>query len=96
MYVSVICDDRQVKTYGSDDIQYLVNVSTAGMPIGYNYRIISKELIMKLEVLSPDPFVAIWTNLTSKRHSWVIKKILDRMDMDLADLEESDEDTELE
>jgi len=96
MYVSVIGEDRQVKTFGSDDIQYLVNVTVAGMPIGYNYRFISKDMIMRIEVLSPDPFVAIWTNLEKKRHSWVIRKLLDQMDQDMANLEESDDDTELE
>lgn len=96
MYVSVIGDDRMVKTFGSDDIQYLVNITVAGMPVGYNYRIVSKDQIMRLEVLSPDPFVAIWTNLENKRHSWVIRKVLDQMDQDLANLEETDDDTELE
>lgn len=96
MYVSVIGDDRMVKTFGSDDIQYLVNITIAEMPVGYNYRIVSKDQIMRLEVLSPDPFVAIWTNLENKRHSWVIRKVLDQMDQDLANLEETDDDTELE
>lgn len=96
MYVSVIGEDRMVKTFGSDDIQYLVNITIAGMPVGYNYRIVSKDQIMRLEVLSPDPFVAIWTNLDNKRHSWVIRKVLDQMDLDMANLEETDDDTELE
>ena len=96
MYVSVFGDDRLVKTFGSEDIQYLVNVTISGMPIGYNYRLVSKDQIMRLEVLSPDPFVAIWTNLEKRRHSWVIRKILDQIDQDNVDLADDDDDTELE
>ena len=95
IFATLIADGMVVRTYGSDDLEYLTGMVVQGMPVGCSYRFISKGNIMRLEVLSPDVYVAIFTNLEKHRHSWVIRKVLDQIDQDNADLAD-DEDTELE
>ena len=96
IYVSIIGDGMVVRTHGSEDLGQLVDVVLQNMPGGFSYRFISKGMIMRLEVLSPDAYIAVWTNLDCKRHSWVIRKVLDQMDMDLNVLVSDNDDTELE
>lgn len=88
MYVCLIGDGMVVKTYGNEDLQFLIDMTLAGMPIGFSYRFISKGTIMRIEVLSPAVYVAIFTNLDNKRHSWVIRKVLDQIDQDTVDSED--------
>ena len=95
IFATLIADGMVVRTYGSDDLNYLADLVVQEMPVGCSYRFISKGNIMRLEVLSPDVYVAILTNLEKNRHSWVIRKVLDQIDQDNADLAD-DEDTELE
>ena len=86
IFATLVADGMVVRTYGSDNLEYLTDMVIQGMPVGCSYRFISKGNIMRLEVLSPDVFVAIFTNLEKNRHSWVIRKVLDQIDQDNADL----------
>lgn len=95
MYVCLVGDGMVVRTYGSEDLPFLVDMTLGGMPIGYSFRFISKGQIMRLEVLSPDAYVAVFTNIDNKRHSWIIRKVLDKLDQDSVDMDTDDESTEM-
>lgn len=93
MFVCVFNNGQNIKTYGNNDLQYLIDVVKNGMSVGYNYKFYSKGHILKIEILSPDEFVAIFTNLEKQRHSWVIKQVLDQMEADLENLHSDDDAT---
>lgn len=95
MFLTVLGTDRFVRNYGSDDLLELTSVAFLGMPAGFNYRIVSKDKILRMEILSPEPYVLIWTNLEDFKHSFVLKKFLDQMDSDRVEMEDEDEVTEL-
>jgi len=97
MFLTVLGCDRFVRNYGSDDLFDLTGVAFLGMPAGFNYRIVSKDKILRMEILSPEPYVLIWTNLEDFKHSVVVKRFLDQMDSDRVEMEEDDDEvTELE
>lgn len=94
IFVCVFNNGKRIKTYGNNDLLYLVDIVKTGMSVGYNYRFYSTGHILKLEIMSPEEFVAIFTNLEKQRHSWVIKQILEQMEIDMENLH-SDEDDDV-
>lgn len=87
IYVSVIGEDHQLRTFGGN-IHTLMKVVKSNIPKGYDYRLISKSTILRLEVLSPDPHIVIWTNLSKQCHPWVIDELVGAMDENDTELDE--------
>lgn len=95
-FVSIVGCDGIVRVYGNRSLDDLMFYVKRDLPSGYSYRIISKELILKIEVMSPDPYVVIFTNLGLLKHSWVIRQVLEVFDNDIVEMESEDDDTEIE
>lgn len=93
-FVSVINQESTMKTYGGGDLGVLMDYAFSDLPVGFHYRIYSKSMILRFEIMSPIAYVCNFTNLEYSRHSWVIRKFLEQVDEDLADFEEDDETTE--
>ena len=82
MFVTVVGEDGSIKTYGNNDLEVLIEASLEEMPVvGASYRVVSKKLILRIEVLTMDPFVVTFTNLEKRRHSGVVKRVLEKLDL---------------
>lgn len=93
MFATVVGEDGSIKTWGNNDLENLIRLALADMPIGgHSYRVVSRKLILRIEVLTPDPFVLTLTNLEKRRHSGVIKWVLEKLDT----YRESDTETVIE
>lgn len=93
MFATVVGEDGSIKTWGNNDLENLIRLALVEMPIGgYSYRVVSRKLILRIEILTLDPFVLTLTNLEKRRHSGVIKWVLEKLDA----FRESDNDTVIE
>jgi hypothetical protein len=91
IFLTIVGVAGTIKTYGNNELEYLIEVALREMPIGYTYRIVSKNMILRLEFLSLDPYVLTFTNLEKSKHTYLLRKVMDRIDQD--ELESEDDET---
>lgn len=94
--MTVLKTGGTVKTYGDNNLDTVLECAFVDLPIGFGYRVISKKLVLRMEFSSLDPCILVFTNVSKRRHPYIIKTMLDKLDQDEEEMNSDDEETDLE